>query len=323
MKVVSAALGVFLAVMTCAHSLHAQSYPSKAVRLIVPFPPGGGSDIIGRIVAQKLTEQMKQQVFVDNRGGAGGSIGTDAAVRAAPDGYTLLLASASEIAMNPAVYTRLSYDPVRDLVPIALIATSPLVVVAHPSLPVKGVKDLMALAKTRPGEINMASSGSGTSNHLAGELFQSLTGVKFTHVPYKGAGLAVADLVGGQVPLMFNSMPSMLPLIQSRKVNALAVTAAKRADVLPNVPTVMESGVPSYEALQWWGVFATAATPRDTVGQVHKEVMQVVRAQDVLASLARQGVTPGAMSQLQFAEFVKLEISKWGKVAKTSGVKLD
>ncbi|HYC49140.1 MAG TPA: tripartite tricarboxylate transporter substrate binding protein [Burkholderiales bacterium] len=322
MMKIAAAMAALVAAAISA-SVHAQTYPSKAIRLVVPFPPGGGSDIIGRIVAQKLSEQLKQQVVVDNRAGAGGSIGTDYAVRAAPDGYTLLLASASEIAMNPAVYTRLSYAPTRDLVPIALVATSPLVIVAHPALPVKNVKDLVALAKERTGEINVATSGSGTSNHLASEMLQSLTGARFTHVPYKGAGLALADVVGGQVPLMFNSLPSVLPLIRSGKLNALAVTSRARAAALPHVPTVTESGVRGFEALQWWGVFATAALPKDLVARLHDEVTKVLRAQDVQANLDKQGVTGAALSQAQFAEFTLAEIAKWAKVAKTAGVKLD
>lgn len=323
MKTVLRAVLTSLTALACAFVVNAQSYPSKPVRIIVPFPPGGGSDIIGRIIAQTLTERMKQQVFVENRAGAGGSIGTETAVRSTPDGYTLVLASASEIAVNPSVYTRLTYDPVRDLAPIALLAATPLVVVVHPSLPVRRLKDLIALARARPSDINMASAGSGTFTHLAGELFQSLTGISMTHVPYKGVGPALSDLAGGQVQIVFIVLPAAAGLINSGKLKPLAVAGTKRAEALPAVPTVIEAGVPGYEAVQWWGMFVTVATPREIVGQLHNEIAQAVRAQDVIANFAKQGVTPGAFSQPQFTNFVRSEVVKWSKVAKASGVKLD
>ena len=301
----------------------AQGYPAKTVRLIVPFPAGGGSDIVGRIVAGRLTEQMKQQVFVDNRGGAGGSIGTEAAVRSAPDGYTLVLASTSEIAVNPAIYTRLNYDTVRDLAPIALIASTPVVIAVHPSLPVKSVKELVALAKARPGDINMASAGNGTFTHLSGELFKSVTGTDMTHVPYKGAPTALSDLAAGQVQIMFSSLPAAIGLINGGRIRAVAVSTAARADNLPLVPTVAESGVPAYQVTYWYGTFVPAATPRDTLLYLHNEIAQALRAQEVAANLAKQGATPGAVSQPQFADFVKSEHARWGKVARATGVKLD
>jgi tripartite-type tricarboxylate transporter receptor subunit TctC len=301
----------------------AQPYPARPVRLIVPFPAGGGSDIVGRIVAGKLTEQMKQQVFVDNRGGAGGSIGTEAAVRAAPDGYTLVLASTSEIAVNPAIYAKLSYDTVRDLAPIALIASTPVVIVVHPSLPVKSVKELIALAKARPGDINMASAGNGTFTHLSGELFKSVTGTHLTHVPYKGAPTALTDLTAGQVQIMFSSLPAAVGLINGGRIRAIAVSTEKRADNLPMVPTVAESGVPAYQVTYWYGSFVPAATPKDILAQLFNEVARALRAQEVAAALVKQGATPGALSQPQFSDFVKSEHARWGKVARATGVKLD
>jgi tripartite-type tricarboxylate transporter receptor subunit TctC len=310
-----------LAALPCAAT--AQSYATKPVRIVVPFPPGGGSDVLGRIIAQKLTEQIKQQVLVENRAGAGGTIGTEMAVRAAPDAYTLLFGSASEIAVNPFVYTRLTYDPARDLAAIAMVATTPLVVVVHPSLPVAGVKDLIALAKARPREINMASAGSGTFTHLAGELFMSSTATRFTHVPYKGVAPALTDLAGGQVQLVFVVPPAVTGLIAAGKLKAIAVAGSTRAAALPAIPTVAEAGVPSYEAVQWWGMFVTAGAPKELVAQLHAEIARALRAPDLVASFQKQGVEPGALSQQQFVDFVSAEVAKWGKVAKATGIALD
>jgi tripartite-type tricarboxylate transporter receptor subunit TctC len=301
----------------------AQGYPAKAVRLIVPFPAGGGSDIVGRIMAQRLTGQLKQQVFVDNRAGAGGSIGTEAAVRSAPDGHTMVLASTSEIAVNPSLYTKLAYDTVRDLTGLAMVASTPIVVIVHPSMPLKTVKDLVALARQRPGDVNVASAGNGTFTHLSGELFRSSASVTWTHVPYKGAPAALADLVSGQVQVMFSSLPAAVGLINSGRLKALAVSTAKRSETLAQVPTVMESGVPGYEVVYWYGLFVPAATSKEIVARLHHEIVQALRAPDVIASLGKQGATPGAMSQGQFADFVRAEVAKWGKVVKASGAKVD
>jgi tripartite-type tricarboxylate transporter receptor subunit TctC len=300
----------------------AQPYPSKPLRLIVPFPAGGGSDIVGRIVAAKLADQLKQQVIVDNRAGAGGSIGTEAAARAAPDGYTIVLASTSEIAVNPAIYTRLTYDTLRDLAPIALIASTPVAIVVHPSLPVRSVKDLIALAKARPGDINVASAGNGTFTHLSGELFRSLTSITMTHVPYKGAPAALTDLAGGQVQVMFSSLPAAIGLINAGKIRAVAVSTARRAENLPGVPTVMESGVPAYDVVYWYGTFVPAATAREILGQLYSETARLLKAPDVIASLAKQGASPGTSTQEQFSDFVKAEHARWGKVARATRIKL-
>ena len=323
MKMVAGWIIVAVAgVLGPAGAVSAQAYPSKTVRLIVPFPAGGGSDIVGRILAQKLTDLLKQQVFVDNRGGAGGSIGTEAATRAAPDGHTMVLASTSEIAVNPAIY-KLTYDTTRDLTAIAMVASTPIVVIVHPSLPVKMVKDLVALAKARPKEIFVASAGNGTFTHLSGELFRTVANVHWTHVPYKGAPPALADLASGQVQVMFSSLPAAVGLINAGRVKAIAVSTVQRSDTLPAVPTVKESGVPQYEVEYWYGIFVPSATSKNIVARLHQEIMQALRAQDVIANLAKQGAVPGTLSQAQFTDLVRSEVAKWGKVARDSGAKVD
>ncbi len=312
-----------LAAAVCATGVHAQTWPVKPLRLIVPFPAGGGSDIVGRILAQRLGEQLKQQVVVDNRAGAGGSIGTEAAVRAAPDGYTLVLASTSEIAVNPALYSRLGYDTVRDLTPLTMVAATPIVVVVHPALPVKTVRELAALARAKPGDINLASAGNGTFTHLAGELFRSVMGIKWTHVPYKGAPPALTDLASGQVQVMFSTLPAAMGLITAQRLKPIAVSAPARVATLPNVPTAKESGAPDYEVEYWYGAFTAAAVSKDIVAQLSNEISQAVRSPDVIANLAKQGATPGTLTQARFAELVKSEVGKWGKVVASAGVKID
>jgi tripartite-type tricarboxylate transporter receptor subunit TctC len=312
-----------LALGSAAPAVPAQGYPAKAVRLIVPFPAGGGSDIVGRIMAQRLTSQLKQQVFVDNRAGAGGSIGTEAGARSAPDGYTMVLASTSEIAVNPSLYTKLAYDTVRDLAAVAMVASTPIVVIVHPSMPLKTVKDLVSLARQRPGDLNVASAGNGTFTHLSGELFRSMANITWTHVPYKGAPAALTDLVSGQVQVMFSSLPAAVGLINSGRLKALAVSTVNRSETLAKVPTVIESGVPGYEVVYWYGMFVPAATPKEIVARLHNEIAQALHAPEVIESLGKQGATPGTMSQTQFADFVKSEVVKWGKVVKAAGAKVD
>jgi tripartite-type tricarboxylate transporter receptor subunit TctC len=312
-----------LALGSAAPAVPAQSFPAKAVRLIVPFPAGGGSDIVGRIMAQRLTSQLKQQVFVDNRAGAGGSIGTEAATRAAPDGYTMVLASTSEIAVNPSLYTKLAYDTVRDLAAVAMVASTPIVIIVHPSMPLRTVKDLVSLARQRPGDVNVASAGNGTFTHLSGELFRSMANITWTHVPYKGAPAALADLVSGQVQVMFSSLPAAVGLINGGRLKALAVSTTNRSQTLAQVPTVIESGIPGYEVVYWYGIFVPAATSKEIVARLHNEIAQALRAPEVVGSLGKQGATPGTMSQTQFADFVKSEVVKWGKVVKAAGAKVD
>ena len=306
------------------HNALAQDFPTKPVRLIVPFAAGGASDVLGRILAQKLTERMGQQVIVDNRAGAGGSIGAEAAVRAAPDGYTLLLGSTSEIAINPWLYGKLGYDTRKDLVPVAMFASSQMVVLIHPSLPVRTAKDLVALAKARPGEINFASAGVGTFTHLTGELFRSATNVSLTHVPYKGAVASMTGTVSGEVHVIFPTLTTGMPFIAGKRLRALAVSTRARAPSLPDVPTLFESGVKDFEVEYFWvGVFAPAATPRDLLARLTAEVAQTLKLPDVINNLASQNATAGNLTQAQFADFVNAEHALWGRAVKSSGAKSD
>ncbi|HUH91666.1 MAG TPA: tripartite tricarboxylate transporter substrate binding protein [Casimicrobiaceae bacterium] len=301
----------------------AQAYPAKPVRLVVPFPAGGGSDNVGRVVAQKLSELLGQQVFVDNRAGAGGSIGTEVAVRSPPDGYTLVLASTSEIAVNPAIYSKLDYDTLKDLAPVAMVASSPMVLIVSPSLPVKTVGDFIALAKAKPGELNIASAGNGSFTHLSGELFRSMTGLSWTHVPYKGAPPAIGDLAGGRVDAMFSTMPAAMGSIKGALVKAIAISSRMRMSALPDVPTFIESGVPGYEPEYWYGVFVPAATPKEIVAKLGDAVAKAVQSPEVAANLVSQGASPATMPSAQFAGYVKQEVARWGKVVKDSGAKVD
>ena len=301
----------------------AQGYPTKPLRLIVPFPAGGGSDIVGRILAQKLGERLGQQVVVENRAGAGGSIGTEAAVRSAADGYTMVLAGTSEISVNPAIYSKLTCDTARDLAAVAMIASTPMVVVVPPSLPVRNVNDLVELAIAKPGAVNVGSAGNGSFTHLAAELFRSMNGLTWTHVPYKGAPPALIDLASGRVQVMFSTVPAAMSLIKSNLIRPVAVSTQARAATLPDVPTVIESGIAGYDVQFWYGVFIPAATPRDLVAKLSDAVAQSVKDQWVIDKLAEQGATPGSMTQDQFAEYVRTEIAKWAKVVKESGAKVD
>ena len=306
-----------------ASSAMAQGFPTKPVHLIVPFPAGGGSDVVGRIVALKMSEFLGQQVIVDNRPGAGGSIGTEAAVRAAPDGYTMVLASTSEIAVNPAIYSKLSYDTLKDLTPVALVGTTPMVLIVAPQLPVKTVADLVALAKEKPGQLNVASAGNGSFTHLSGEFFRSLAGVQWTHVPYKGAPPAITDLAAGRAQAMFSTLPAAMSMIRSGMVKPVAVSSTARAGTLPDTPTVIESGVPGYEVEYWYGIFVPSATPKDVVARLAQAISQSLNAQDTVDNLAKQGAAAGRMPQEKFEAYVRAEVAKWGKVARDSGARVD
>src|SRR5688572_29916270 len=260
-----------------AGATYAQGYPAKAVRMVVPFPAGGATDIVGRLIAQKLTESWGQQVIVDNRGGAGGTIGSDVAAKAPPDGYTLLVGTSSTHAIAPSLYSKLPNDPVRDFAPVTLIANATILLAVHPSLPAKNVKDLIALAKQQPNALSFASSGNGGISHLVGEHFKALGGVQMLHVPYKGDTPALVDLVSGQVHLMFGTAVSFLPYVKSGRLNALAVTNPKRSPIVPNVPTVAESGLAGFEALQWFGIFLPAGASKDVVAKVNGDVVKALK----------------------------------------------
>ena len=298
-------------------------YPSKPVRLVVPFPPGGTTDILARAVAQKLTEQWHQQVIVDNRPGAGGNIGADLVAKSAPDGYTLLMGTIGTQAINPSLYARMPYDAQKDFAPVILVAAVPNVLEVNPSLPVHTVQELIAYAKAHPGKLNFASSGNGTSIHLSGELFKSMTGVQMTHVPYKGSAPALADLAGGQVQLMFDNLPSSLGLIKGGKLRALAVTSTARSPALPDVPTIAESGLPGYEATAWFGVLAPAKTPPAIVDKLNAAIGAWLASPEAKEKLASQGAAAAGGTPADFARYIASETTKWAKVVKTSGAHID
>lgn len=310
-------------VMLCAAATAvAQTYPTRPVRMMVPFPAGGGSDTMGRILGGKLSERLGQQFVVENRPGAAGSIGAEIAARAPADGYMVLLGSTSELVQYPNVNPKVPYDPLRDFAPIGLIGTIPMVLVVHPSLPVKNVKELVALARGRPGEINFGSAGQGATTHLAVELFILLSNVKLTHVPYKGSPQAVTDLVAGNVQLGIPTMPAALPFIKSGRVKVLGVTTAKRASNLPDVPTLNEAGVKGYEAALWTGLLAPAGTPAAIINRLNGEIAKIVELKDVQDALARQGAEAQTSTPQEFASFLKTEHAKWARVVKESGIRI-
>jgi tripartite-type tricarboxylate transporter receptor subunit TctC len=297
----------------------AQQYPTKPVRLVVPAAPGGGTDITARIIAPKLSEQLGQQVVVENRAGAGTMIGSEAVARAAPDGYTLLM-GISTLAINPAMYKKVPYDALKDFAPISQVVSLPNVLVTHPSLPAKTVKELVAFARARPGQLNYASAGVGTNPHLSMELFLAMTGLKMTHVPYKGAGPGLVDTVAGHVSVMTPSIISGLPHVRGGRLRALGVTSAKRAGGVPDIPTIAEAGVPGYDAVQWFGVLAPTATPRAIVVRLHGEIVRVLQAADVKGRLSGDGADPVGSSPEEFAAFLRAETAKWAKVVKDAGI---
>lgn len=300
----------------------AQAYPNRPLRAIVPVAPGGGTDIISRIVAAGLSEALGRPIVVDNRAGAGGSLGVSIAAKAPPDGYTLLMGTIATHGINPALYD-LPYHPVRDFAPISLIGTTPNVLVVHPSVPATSVSEFVAYAKANPGKINYGSSGVGGSPHLAMELLKSMTGIDIVHVPYKGAGIAVTDLLGGQVQAMSASLPGQLPHIRSGKLRALGVTTAKRSAQLPDVPTVIESGIPGYEVTIWYAMFVPAAVPKAIVTRLNAEMVKLLNAPDMKERFAQQGLDPASSTPGELTAFVKSEIAKWAKVVKNAGIRVD
>jgi tripartite-type tricarboxylate transporter receptor subunit TctC len=316
-----AVLAALAAPFTFAQS--AANYPAKPVRLVVPFPAGGTTDILARAVAQKLSEAWGRQMIVDNRPGAGGNIGSDLVAKSAPDGYTLLMGTVSTHAINPSLYKNMPYDHVKDFAPVILVAGVPNVLVVNPSLPVHSVPELIAYAKANPGKLNFASSGNGTSIHLSGELFKAMTGVEMTHVPYKGSAPALTDLIGGQVQLMFDNLPSSLPFIKAGKLRALAVTSGARAAALPDLPTLAESGLPGFEASSWFGVLAPAGTPRDIVAKLNGAIAGWLASPEAKEKLLAQGAIAAGGAPDDFARHIGAETSKWAKVVKASGAHID
>ena len=299
------------------------AWPSKPIRIVVPFPPGGTTDILARAAAQKMSEAWKEQAVVDNRPGAGGNIGAELVAKAPADGYTMLMGTVGTHAINASLYAKMPYDHVRDFAPVILVAAVPNVLVVHPSVPVQSVGELIAYAKANPGKLNFASSGSGTSIHLAGELFKVMAGVQMTHVPYKGSAPAIADLVGGQVQLMFDNLPSALPQIKAGRLRALGVTSAQRAPALPDVPTIAESGLPGYEASSWFGLLAPAGTPHDVVAKVNGEVARWLASPEAKEKLLSQGANAAGGTPEDFVRHIAAETAKWQQVVKASGAKVD
>ena len=299
-----------------------QTWPSKPVRLVVPFPPGGINDVIARGVGQKLSEGWSQQVVIDNRGGAGSIIGTDLVAKSPADGYTLLLISAAH-AINVTLQPKLPYDSIRDFAPVTYIGSSPFVLVVHPSLPVRTVRDLVALARTRPGQIAYSSSGSGTSIHLMGEMLRAGTGIDVVHVPYKGIAPGLTDLIAGQVQFSFGSHLTVGPQVQSKRLRAVAVTSPQRSRTAPELPTVAESGVPGYRAIAWYGILVPAATPREIVERLNTDFVRVLNLPDVRSRLTGQGVELVASRPGALAEHLNSEIKLWGAAVKQSGAKAD
>jgi tripartite-type tricarboxylate transporter receptor subunit TctC len=307
----------------CAFSATAgDTYPSKPITWVVPFPPGGAMDVMARTLGDKLSQSMKQPVVVENRPGAGGSIGSGVVARSAPDGHTIMIVSIGH-AVNPSIYPKLSYDATRDFEPVSLVGIVPNILVAHPSLKANNVKELIALAKAEPGKLSYASAGNGTTVHLAAELFNSMAGLDILHVPYKGSAPAVTDLMGGQVNIMFDSVSSAKPYIQSGKLKALAVTTSKRSSIFPNVPTMAEAGLPGYELSGWYAVFVPAKTPKPIVDRLNAELVKALKQDDVRARFTQIGAEPVGSSPQQLANTLKTETARWAKIVRERNIKAD
>jgi tripartite-type tricarboxylate transporter receptor subunit TctC len=319
---------IALAALVCAttlgavHQAAAQSYPDRPIRFVVPFPPGGGNDILARAMSPKLGELLGQSVIVDNRPGAGGNIGTETVAKSAPDGYTILIAS-NQVTINPALYARLPFDIEKDFAPVARVASVPMLLVVHPSVPANNVRELIAQAKSRPGALNHSTPGSGTPQHLAFEVFNKLAGVDVIHVPYKGTGPAIADLIGGQVQAAFATLASVEPHVKAGKLRALAVATPQRSQALPEVPTVAESGVPGYDVELWYSILAPRGTPKTVVTRLAAEFERVLQTPEVRERLSAQGFEPSFAGPDQLAEIMQRELAKWSRTIKETGIKID
>jgi tripartite-type tricarboxylate transporter receptor subunit TctC len=297
----------------------ADPWPVRPIRMIVAYPPGGGTDQVGRVMAEQLAQSLGQNVVIDNRGGATGNIGTELAARALPDGYTLLMGNVAPNAVNVSLFKKLGFDPVKDFSPVSLVAVTPNILVAHPSMPVKTVADLVALAKAKPGTLNFPSAGVGSSSHLAGEMLKSMAGIDMVHVPYKGGGPALIATISGQVQIMFATLPAAMPHVKSGKVRPVAVTTAKRSQAMPDLPTIAESGVKGYEAATWYGLLAPTRTPKPVIDRLHGETVKIL-AGPTRQRLEAQGFEPDGGTPTAFAAYIKSEIAKWAKVIKQAGI---
>lgn len=301
----------------------AQTYPTRPVRMIVPFPPGGSTDIMARLLGQKLSEALGQQVVIDNRGGAGGTIGTDIASKSPPDGHTLLMSSSITHTVGPSLYKKLPYNVINDFAPITMIASVPLLLAVNPSVPARSVKELIVLAKSKPRQLNYASAGNGTSPHLATEMFKQMAGIDIVHVPYKGGGPAVIDLISGQVHMIIISTVATLPHVKAGKLRALALTSRTRLPELPDIPTVAESGLPGYEVVLWYGVFAPANTPRNVVMRLNRSIVKIMQTAEMRERLASEGGRPVGNTPEEFEESIKAEVARWAKVVREAAIRID
>jgi tripartite-type tricarboxylate transporter receptor subunit TctC len=312
-----------LACVLLAPAALAQDYPTRPITLVVPYAAGGGNDVLARVVAEKMSKSLGQQIVIENRGGAGGSIATRQVAKAAPDGYTLVIGGTGTLAVNPTLYSNVGYDPRKDFAPVGLIATGALVILVNPSVPAKTVPELIALAKQEPGKLNYASAGVGSGIHLGAELFAHMAGVKLTHIPYKGSGPALNDLLGGHVNIYFSSIPPAVALVRDGKVRAIAVTGATRSRVFPDLPTVAETGLPGYEAVLHYGIVAPAGTPRKIVDRLNRELRAALAMDDVRARLASTGAEPLPSTPEEYVADIDREEKKWSDIVKLSGAKAD
>lgn len=317
------AAAVALLGATVSASSYAQAYPSKSIRWVVPFPPGGPTDLISRTLAPKLTEALGQQVIIDNRPGAGGTLGLGLAAKLPADGYNIVLGQLANVAIAPALYPRLPYHPVKDFQPVTLVFNSVLILFAHPSFPARNVKELIALAQAKPGTVTFGSSGNGTAGHLGMEIIKSAAGIKLTHVPYKGASPALTALMSGEVALLMSGPLPALQLLNAGRVKALGVASKQRMQLLPNVPTIAETGVPDYEVNTWFGVMVPAGVPKDVLGRLHTELMRILKLPDVQQRFQDEGGEVTPITPEQFAAFINTEIAKWDKAVRASGAKVD
>lgn len=311
-----------VAVVSGWESALAQDYPYRPVRMVVGFVPGGGPDIVARLVGPRLAEGLGQQVVVDNRPGAGGSIGEDIVAKATPDGYTILMC-ASSIAINPSLYKKLPYDPARDLAPVSLVGISAQVLVVNPVLPAKSIRELVTLARSKQRRLTFASSGKGAGSHLAGELFKSMAGIDMVHVPYKGSAPGLLAVLSGEVSMMFAPSASALPYVRAGKLRALGITTAKRSAAAPEIPTIAEAGVPGYDAFPWYGILAPAGTPKPVITRLNAEIVKIVRLPDIKERFANLGVEPVSHAPAEFAAYIKAETTKWAKVVREANIRAD